>query len=91
MTAEQAHELDGYSAIHLAADDLRVVLVVGSLDPFACTSLEVTKSFADVLSDAAFDVQVVEMEGRGHEDVVNPLADAGKTTLRVIEELLADL
>lgn len=91
MTAEQAHELDGYSAIHLAADDLRVVLVIGSLDPFACTSLEVTKTFADILNDAAIDVQVVEMEGRGHEDVVNPLADAGKATLRVIQELLADL
>jgi acetyl esterase/lipase len=91
LTAEQGHELDGYSSVHLAPADLRVLLVIGSLDPFACTSLEVTNSFADVLRVAGIDVEVVEMEGRGHDDVVSPFAEAGKETLRAIAGLLGDL
>ena len=91
LTAEQGYELDGYSSAELAEGDLRVVLVIGTLDPWRCTGPESTRAFADALSAAGIDAQVVELEGGGHEDVVQPYTLAGSLTLEVLSELFDDL
>ena len=70
LTAEQAYQLDGYSSMDLAGDDLRVVLLVGSLDPFLCTNPASTQNFGEALEAQGIDVQVIEVDGGGHEDVV---------------------
>lgn len=77
LTAEQGYELDGYSSMHLAAPDLDVVLVVGSLDPYLCTSPPNTEDFGVALRDRGINAQVIEIDGAGHEDIVNPRSESG--------------
>jgi len=91
LTAEQAYELDGFSSMELAADDLRVVLLVGTLDPFLATNPSRTRGFAAALEAQGIDVRVIEVEGAGHEDVIYPYTRAGTATLDVISELLDNL
>lgn len=91
LTAQQGFELGGYSSMDLATADLRVVLLVGTLDPNPCTSPDITRDFAKTLETNGIDTQLVEVVGAGHEDVINPHTDPGKNTLTIIESLLAGL
>ena len=56
-----------------------------------CTSPESTYRFAEFLRGTGVDVEVVELEGHGHEDVIQPLTVGGGLTLDVIESVLAGL
>lgn len=91
LTAQQGFDLGSYSAMDLAPADLRVVLLVGTLDPNRCTRPDVTRSFAEALETNGIDAQLVEVEGAGHEDVIWPDTDPGKNTISIIESILADL
>jgi hypothetical protein len=89
LTAQQGYELDGYSSLQLADSDLRMVLVVGSRDPWLCTRPTVTNEFAEAVRTAGINVEVVELEGRGHEEVVQPVTLGGSLTLDAIRDVLA--
>jgi pimeloyl-ACP methyl ester carboxylesterase len=91
LTAQQGYELDGYSSLQQAETDLRVVLVVGSRDPWLCTRPSVTNEFAEAARTVGLNVEVVELEGRGHEEVVQPVTLGGSLTLDVIKDVLAAL
>ena len=91
MTAQQGYELGSYSSMDLAPADLRVVLLVGTLDPHRCRLADITRSFAEAVETSGIDTQLVEVEGAGHYDVINPRTDAGKNTVNLIESILADL
>ena len=91
LTAREGSELGSYGGVELAPDDLRVVLLVGSLDPKRCAAPNITRSFAETLDAAGIDTEVIEVDGAGHEDVVLPPSDPGKRTLTVIESILDDL
>lgn len=88
LTARESFELGGYGSMHLAPDELRVVLLVGTLDPNICTSVDVTRSFADALDTVGVEHELIEVEGAGHEDVINPHTDPGKRTISIIASIL---
>jgi pimeloyl-ACP methyl ester carboxylesterase len=91
LTAQQGFELGGDSSMDLAPADLRVVLLVGTLDPNPCTSPDVTRDFAEALETNGIDAQLVEVVGAGHEDVILPHTDPGRNTIDIIESILVDL
>ena len=91
LTARQGYELGSYSAMDLAPADLRVVLLVGTLDPNRCTAPDITRTFAEALEAEGIDAELVEVVGAGHEDVVRPRTDPGKNTVNIIASILDDL
>jgi pimeloyl-ACP methyl ester carboxylesterase len=87
LTAAQAYQLDGYSAIPPVAD-LEIVLLVGSRDMDRFTNADATARFAEALQAAGADAEVVIVEGANHENVVIPTTQAGQATLDVMAEIL---
>ena len=93
LTAAETYRLDGYRAVPPAAE-LDIVLLVGSEDVVLNTegpvsSVDITADFAAALEAADVDADVVIVEGAGHVDVVDPTAEAGQETLRVMADILA--
>lgn len=91
LTAQQAYELDGYSSVDLAPEELRATILVGSLDIDVCTNPEVSRSFAEALQTAGMQADLVEVEGADHYNVLRPREEAGKNTLKIMESILTDL
>jgi alpha-beta hydrolase superfamily lysophospholipase len=87
LTALQAYGLGGYSALP-SANPLRMVLLVGSNDQYPVSNASITATFAEALKTHGTDVEVVEIPGANHEQVVNPDTDAGQATLQVISDIL---
>ena len=88
MTAAQAYELDGLSALP-SSNDLQMVLLVGSNDQYFVTKPSITAAFAEALRDHGTDVEVVEVPDANHENVMYVDTAAGQATLQVISELLS--
>ena len=88
MTATQAYELDGLSALP-SSNDLQMVLLVGSNDRYGVTKPSITAAFAEALRDHGTDVEVVEVPDANHENVMYVDTAAGQATLQVIRELLS--
>ena len=91
LTAQQAFDLGSYSSMDLIPPDLRVVLLVGTEDSNQCTIPPITRDFADALQTSGVEHELIEMAGAGHIDIVQPNADPGRNTLKLIETILADL
>jgi acetyl esterase/lipase len=88
MTAAQAYELDGLSALP-SSNDLQMVLLVGSNDRSFVTKPSITAAFAEALRDHGTNVEVVEIPDANHENVMYVDTAAGQATLQVIRELLS--
>ncbi len=88
MTAAQAYELDGLSALP-SSNDLQMVLLVGSNDRYGVTKPSITAAFAEALREHGTDVEVVEVPDANHENVMYVDTAAGQATLQVISELLS--
>ena len=65
------------------------MLLVGSNDSYDATNPSITAAFAEALRESGSDVEVIELSGAGHEDVMYPDTDAGRETLEVVADLLA--
>ncbi len=87
LTALDAYAIDGYSALP-SANPLRMVLLVGSNDSYAATNVGITMEFAEALNAHGIDVEGVEVQGAGHENVMYADTDAGQTTLQVVSDIL---
>ena len=90
LTAAELYNLDGYRAIP-PVEELDIVLVVGSEDRYDATNVDITAAFATALEAGDVDVETVIVEGADHEDVVDPTTEAGRATLQVIADTLADI
>ncbi|MGI9606835.1 MAG: esterase/lipase family protein [Acidimicrobiales bacterium] len=91
LTAEQAFELGPRSSMDLVPTDLRVVLLVGTLDSNACTLPSVTGDFAEDLQTGGVESEVIELAGADHYDIIQPNTPSGQKTLEIIESILAEL
>jgi pimeloyl-ACP methyl ester carboxylesterase len=89
LTALDAYAIDGYSALP-SANPLRMVLLVGTEDGYPATNPTITAAFAEALKVHGTDVEVIEVPGAGHENVMYPHTDAGQATLQVVGEILND-
>ena len=87
LTALQAYGLTGYSTLP-SSNPPRMILLVGSKDQYPVTNESVTAAFAEALETSGTEVEVVVVPDANHNDVIYPDADAGKTTLQVIADLL---
>lgn len=89
LTALQAYALDGASALP-STNPLRMVLLVGTEDQYSATNPTITAEFAGVLKVNGTEAEQVLVEGANHEDVMDPDASAGRSTLEVVADLLDD-
>lgn len=89
LTALDAYALDGHSALP-SANPLRMVLLVGSNDQYAATNPTITAAFAEALKAHGTDVEVVEVPGANHENVMYPDTAAGQATLQVVNDIVND-
>lgn len=88
LTALDAYMFNPLSAIPLATD-VRIILLVGEIDYYPVTSPRATAAFADALEASGVKHEVVEMDGAGHEDIVDPNTEAGQRTLQLINGLIS--
>jgi len=90
LTALQAYALDGHSALP-SANPPRMVLLVGSNDRYPATNVSITAAFAEALKAHGIDVEVVEVPGANHENVMYPDTDAGQATLQTVSDILDNM
>jgi pimeloyl-ACP methyl ester carboxylesterase len=91
LRVQQAFELGGYSSMDLAPEDLRVVLLAGTEDLVFCPIPDINQDYADALQASGVEVELVEVAGAGHSDIIEPDTAPGQNTLKIIESILADL
>jgi acetyl esterase/lipase len=90
LTAVDAYALTGHSALPSASPP-RMVLLVGGNDRIPATNVSITAAFAEALKAHGTDVEVIEVPGGNHENVMYPDTDAGQATLQAVADILNNM
>ena len=68
-----------------------MVLLVGGNDQYPATNVSINAAFAEALQAHGTDVEVVEVPGANHENVMYPDTDAGQATLQTVSDIFNNM